>query len=241
MRSQVEDRLLAVDKIRDRVTRAEVVFTAQNVKTGADGIAKFDNLKVGIYKVTEKTNGNYTVAAPFLVTLPLTQDGELNYNPTVSPKNQKLDPTKAADDANANIGDEITYTVKAPVPAGDVLQDGTRTISQFRITDDLQKELTYVADSAAVTLIGAKDGVDASLQSGDYTITNNGQNLTVEFTEAGLQRWLAALIVGVVVAIIGFFLVRKGQNNLSASRLTPERTAANVRKDLNLVKEQVSS
>ena len=112
----------------------------------------------------------------------------MNYNPTVSPKNQKLDPTKAADDANANIGDEITYTVKAPVPAGDVLQDGTRTISQFRITDDLQKELTYVADSAAVTLIGAKDGVDASLQSGDYTITNNGQNLTVEFTEAGLQR-----------------------------------------------------
>ena len=166
----------------------DTTFTAQNVKTGADGIAKFDNLKVGIYKVTEKTNGNYTVAAPFLVTLPLTQDGELNYNPTVSPKNQKLDPTKAADDANANIGDEITYTVKAPVPAGDVLQDGTRTISQFRITDDLQKELTYVADSAAVTLIGAKDGVDASLQSGDYTITNNGQNLTVEFTEAGLQR-----------------------------------------------------
>ena len=32
VRSQVEDRLLAVDKIRDRVTRAEVVFTAQNVK-----------------------------------------------------------------------------------------------------------------------------------------------------------------------------------------------------------------
>lgn len=65
--------------------------------------------------------------------------------------------------------------------------------------------------------------------------------LVYGLTEAGLQRWLAALIVGVVVAIIGFFLVRKGQNNLSASRLTPERTAANVRKDLNLVKEQVSS
>ena len=42
------------------------------------------------------------------------------------------------------------------------------------------------------------------------------------------------------MALIGFFLVRKGQNDLSASRLAPERTAANVRKDLNLVKEQVS-
>lgn len=64
--------------------------------------------------------------------------------------------------------------------------------------------------------------------------------LVYGLTEAGLQRWLAALIVGVVVALIGFFLVRKGQNDLSAARLAPERTAANMRKDLNLVKEQVS-
>ena len=59
-------------------------------------------------------------------------------------------------------------------------------------------------------------------------------------TEAGLQRWLAALIVGGVVAVIGFLLVRKGQKDLSATRLAPERTAANLRKDLDLVKEQVS-
>lgn len=58
--------------------------------------------------------------------------------------------------------------------------------------------------------------------------------------EAGLQRWLAALIVGGVVAVIGLLLVRKGQNDLSATRLAPERTAANLRKDLDLVKEQVS-
>lgn len=64
--------------------------------------------------------------------------------------------------------------------------------------------------------------------------------LVYGLTEAGLQRWLAALIVGVVVALIGFFLVRKGQNDLTAARLAPERTAANMRKDLNLVKEQVS-
>lgn len=163
----------------------DTTFTAQTKATDANGKAVFTDLPVGIYKVTEKTNGNYTVAAPFLVTLPLTQDGVLNYEPTISPKNQKLDPTKAADDANANIGDEITYTIKAPVPAGDVLQDGTRTISQFRITDELQEELTYVADSAAVTLTGADD---TTLDSGDYTITNDGQNLTVEFTQAGLDR-----------------------------------------------------
>lgn len=64
--------------------------------------------------------------------------------------------------------------------------------------------------------------------------------LVYGLTEAGLERWLAALIVGVVVGLIGFILVRKAQNDLSAARLTPERTAANVRKDINLVKEQVS-
>jgi drug/metabolite transporter (DMT)-like permease len=58
--------------------------------------------------------------------------------------------------------------------------------------------------------------------------------------EVGLERWLAALIVGGVVAAIGYLLVRKGQNDLSATRLAPERTVANVRKDINLVKEQVS-
>jgi len=64
--------------------------------------------------------------------------------------------------------------------------------------------------------------------------------LVYGLTEAGLERWLAALIVGGVVAAIGFLLVRKGQNDLSATRLTPERTVASMRKDVNLVKEQVS-
>jgi uncharacterized membrane protein YqjE len=64
--------------------------------------------------------------------------------------------------------------------------------------------------------------------------------LVYGLTEAGLERWLAALIVGGLVAIIGFVLVRKGQNDLSAARLAPERTAANLRKDINLAKEQVS-
>ncbi|MEK0084441.1 phage holin family protein [Benzoatithermus flavus] len=64
--------------------------------------------------------------------------------------------------------------------------------------------------------------------------------LVYGLTEAGMPRWLAALIVGGVVAIIGFVLVRKGQKELSATRLAPERTAANVRKDINLVKEQAS-
>ena len=58
--------------------------------------------------------------------------------------------------------------------------------------------------------------------------------------EAGLERWLASLIVGGTVAIVGYLTVRKGQKELSETRLAPERTTANVRKDIDLVRGQVS-
>ena len=58
--------------------------------------------------------------------------------------------------------------------------------------------------------------------------------------EYGLQPWLADLIVGGTVAVIGFIIVRAGQSALSATSLTPERATANLRRDVDLLKEQVS-
>ena len=53
--------------------------------------------------------------------------------------------------------------------------------------------------------------------------------LVYGLAEAGLERWLAALLVGGAVALVAFLLVRKGQSDLSAARLAPERTAASLR------------
>jgi drug/metabolite transporter (DMT)-like permease len=64
--------------------------------------------------------------------------------------------------------------------------------------------------------------------------------LVYGLTEAGLDHWLASLIVGGVVALVGYVLVRKGQKYLSATRLAPERSAANFRKDVDLLREQMS-
>jgi len=58
--------------------------------------------------------------------------------------------------------------------------------------------------------------------------------------EYGLQPWLADLIVGGTVAVIGFIIVRAGQSALAATSLTPERATANLRRDVDLLKEQVS-
>ena len=55
-----------------------------------------------------------------------------------------------------------------------------------------------------------------------------------------MERWLAALVVGGVVALIGLLVVRKGQGDLSATRLAPERSAASFRKDVDMLREQVS-
>ncbi len=52
--------------------------------------------------------------------------------------------------------------------------------------------------------------------------------------------WVASILVAVVVAIVGFVLIRKGETDLSAAQLAPTRTAENLRRDANLLKEQVS-
>jgi hypothetical protein len=55
-----------------------------------------------------------------------------------------------------------------------------------------------------------------------------------------MPAWAAACLVGLVVAIIGGIMVYAGQKQLSETQLTPERTAHNLRKDINLAKEQVT-
>lgn len=53
-----------------------------------------------------------------------------------------------------------------------------------------------------------------------------------------MPLWLAALIVGGVVAVIGLVMVKAGASALSATSLAPDRTARNLRKDIDLLKEQ---
>ena len=55
-----------------------------------------------------------------------------------------------------------------------------------------------------------------------------------------MYDWIAMLLVALVLGLAAFLLVRKGQAALSAGSLTPERTAANLRRDVSLVQEKVS-
>jgi hypothetical protein len=50
--------------------------------------------------------------------------------------------------------------------------------------------------------------------------------------------WLSAAIIAVVVAAIGYFLVRKGLDNLRTSNLAPTQTIESLKQDAVWAKEQ---
>lgn len=179
-----------VDKGAAQAEKDEA-FEEQTLDTNDEGTAKFSDLPVGMYRVTELPveGSKYTVGSPFLVTIPLTEnDGSINYNPTVSPKNQLIQPTKTSDNRNANVGDTIKYTITAPVPAGDVDQSGSRSIPMLEISDDLNEHLKYAGSAENVSVSAGNLTLDRDSASPDYTVTIDGKNLRVAFTKEGLKK-----------------------------------------------------
>lgn len=54
----------------------------------------------------------------------------------------------------------------------------------------------------------------------------------------GLPWWLSALLVGLVVAGIGFFLVQRGLGAIKREGLAPKQTLDTLKEDAEWVKEQ---
>jgi uncharacterized membrane protein YqjE len=54
-----------------------------------------------------------------------------------------------------------------------------------------------------------------------------------------MEPWLASALVGLAVAALAWFLIKKGQDDLKVSNLTPERTIDNVRKDARMAADHV--
>ena len=54
-----------------------------------------------------------------------------------------------------------------------------------------------------------------------------------------MEPWLAVLIVGVVVAIVGLILVQKGMNALKHMNFVPEKTIATLKEDKEWAQQQI--
>ena len=55
---------------------------------------------------------------------------------------------------------------------------------------------------------------------------------------AVMPLWLSALLVGIVVALVGYFLVRKGLDALKQEDLAPQETIDTLKEDKEWAKDQ---
>lgn len=173
-----------------QLTGAEYALTTDDVGEASIATATTPEFTVGAYLVTEVNSGEYTVAPPFIVTLPHThdEDGVWDYNLTVSPKNQAVSVNKDVEDAGIVLGQNVKYTITASLPG--------ENLTSLEIEDPLPAELG-AATNVVVGTIGATDPDDnIELNLGaDYSLVTtggDGNDLLVTLTEVGLGK-LSAL------------------------------------------------
>jgi hypothetical protein len=58
--------------------------------------------------------------------------------------------------------------------------------------------------------------------------------------EAGLDAWVSALVVGLVVAAIGAVLVLRARESLKPANLAPQKTVETLKEDAAWAKEQIT-
>lgn len=119
--------------------------------------------------------------------------------------------------------------------AGDLLSDAMSSVSSLvRNEVDLARaEITENATQAGVA-IGL---IVAAAIVALVTLNVLAAALVAALTEAGIAAGWSALIVGVVLGAVAFFLMNKGLNDLKLSSLAPTRTAKNVKRDAAAVKD----
>jgi hypothetical protein len=54
-----------------------------------------------------------------------------------------------------------------------------------------------------------------------------------------MPLWVSALLVGVVVGAIGYFIIQKGRNDLKRADLAPRATIESLKEDTEWAKEQI--
>jgi uncharacterized membrane protein YqjE len=57
--------------------------------------------------------------------------------------------------------------------------------------------------------------------------------------DRGVPLWASALIVGGIVAVVGYLLVQRGISALKQQDLTPRQTIQSIKEDTQWVKEQI--
>jgi hypothetical protein len=121
---------------------------------------------------------------------------------------------------------------------GELLGDLTRelttlvreeaTLAKTEMTQKLSqvgKDVGYLAAGGAVAYAGMLAIVAA---------------IIIGLAQAGMEWWVSALLVGVVVAAIGGYLVSKGLNALRQQDLTPSQTVETLKEDAQWIRKRAA-
>lgn len=156
------------------------VGTGQVGATEGDGTAVFKDLAAGLYLVVEEDNPvaegkALAPAAPFLVTVPMTNPGGNGWlsDVHVYPKNQAVDgPVKTVTDPDtkqpgASVGEQIGFQIDTTIPK---ITPGN-TFNGFLVTDKLPAGLGQ--PNVTVELVEqGEQNVTALTEGSDYTLTS---------------------------------------------------------------------
>lgn len=145
--------------------------------TGAANVA----LPIGAYQVCETSAPSNIIdaASPFIVTIPMPHETGWVYDVHAYPKNGEATIEKSIEQQQeTGLGSVVKFPVTAPIPTvGDAW-------TGFAIRDTLDARL---APAAAADIAVTADGT--ALDASYYEITISGQQITMNFTAAGVA-WL---------------------------------------------------
>lgn len=172
------------------------------------GEAKFTDLKVGVYTLTEtKAPKGYVASKPGLVFIPMTDPATHNtwmYDVYVYPKNSKVGVDKKVSDTDKQVGQDVTYDVTADVPALAAAAD----FKGMRFDDLLDKRLSTTVDKISLLAYKGTTAVPslALARDTDYKVqvyANQGDNhdqqkIVLVLTTAGLKKVADARVAGTI-------------------------------------------
>jgi hypothetical protein len=124
-------------------------------------------------------------------------------------------------------------------PLGALVADLTRDILQL-----VRKELALARSEGAEKVAEARSGIvsiaigAAVILAGLVVLLQAVVNGLAMVLPPDIAPWLSPLIVGLVVALIGYLMLRSGQSRLHADNLIPERTIGSLRMDRAVIQEK---
>jgi hypothetical protein len=115
------------------------------------------------------------------------------------------------------------------------------------IVDLLRKEVALGRAELAQKVSHAQSGVSsiaigaAIAMAGMVILLLAAVNGVAMVLPPDLAPWLAPLIVGGVVVLIGYLMLKSGQSNLTAEKLVPQRTLNSLRADSAVVADRAGA